>query len=156
MAVAALAIGVGSVGAGNPPITGFLRVDPPTVGPGATFSATFFGCDENETVNFDVAGTTVSAPCNLVGCLTPCRPGDVGEPAAGSTLTAPAAPGTYNVMAAGLTSGATASATLSVVAGGMPATGSDGAPIAQVAAGLVAVGTGIVVVAGVRRRKAAA
>lgn len=41
-------------------------------------------------------------------------------------------------------------------AGELPATGPYSAPIAEIAAGLVAVGTGMVVVAGVRRRKAAA
>jgi hypothetical protein len=159
LAAAALAIGGRSADAGNPPDAPLLELDPPTVATGATFSATFFGCDpagfpsDGETVNFEVAGTTVSAPCAFL-CIPICRPGDDPVQGATTTLTAPAAPGTYTVTATGLTSGATGSATLTV--GGMPATGSDSAPIAQAAAGLVAVGTGIVVVAGVRRRKAAA
>ena len=59
--------------------------------------------------------------------------------------------GVGSVEAAGYPPGASTT----VPAGALPATGSDDAPIALVAAGLVAVGSGIVL-AGVRRRKAAA
>ena len=79
-------------------------------------------------------------------------------PSASVEVTAPTEPGTYDVSATGILSGASAAGTLTVAApatpgGGLPSTGSDAIPVVQIGAGLVAVGTGLAVVAGMRRRK---
>lgn len=159
--VAAMSIGAGAsnVSAYPPGTESTLILSASTVAPGASFTATFTQCQLGETVNFVLDGTTVQAQCN--GAAGSRRlPSATGAPVATATLTAPTTPGTYDIVATGLTSGAAATATITVAAaaggGTIPETGSDSSiPAAQIAGGLVVVGAGLAGVAGVRRRKTA-
>lgn len=168
--VAAVSLTTGGVSAGTgsttttpeyPPSDDVsLTLSASTVVVSATFTATFTGCELGETVNFVLDGTTVQGACN--GAAGSRRlPTATGEAAATVTLTAPATPGTYDVVATGGTSGLTATTSVTVVAasagGTIPQTGSDSSiPTAQIAGGLVIVGAGLAGVAGFRRRKTAA
>lgn len=158
-ATSAVALGAGVVGAYPPGVTS-LTLNPSTVTPGATFVATFNGCEDSETVTFELNGTTVTATC--AGPAAFRRPAQLALGSASATLTAPTALGAYTVTATGLTSGNFATATLTVVAatagggGALPTTGSDSAPTTQIAIGLVAVGAGLAAVGGYRHRKRSA
>lgn len=149
--------GASNVSAYPPGTEATLTFSASTVAPGASFTATFTGCQLGETVNVVLDGTTVSGACN--GAAGSRRlPSATGQAVAIVTLTAPTTPGTYEVVATGTTSGASASATITVAAatggGTIPATGSDSSiPATQIAGGLVIVGAGLAGVAGVRRRK---
>ncbi len=160
VAAVSMAAGASSVSAYPPGTEATVTVSDSTLAPGASFTATFTGCQLGETVNFTLDGTTVQAACN--GAAGARRlPSATGAATATATLTAPTAPGTYELVAVGLTSGADASTTIVVAAaaggGQIPETGSDSSiPAAQIAGGLVVVGAGLAGVAGIRRRKATA
>lgn len=147
-----LSLGGGGVALAEPypPEGASLALVPSTVVSSATFTATFTGCDDGETVTFSLVSDADTATC--AGGL------------ASVTLTAPAAVGEYPVTATGATSGATATAALTVVAaaddddgddgagaGQLPATGSDNGATMQIAGGALIAGLALAGVAYKRR-----
>lgn len=128
-----------------------MRLEPSTVGPGDTFSATTTECTVGETVTFEVQGDSDASTCT--------SDSPAGGPSAIGELAAPSTPGNYEVSSLGATSGLTSSATLSVVGDiddddVLPTTGSDSNQIVPIAGAVLIAGLGLAAVAWRRRQHA--
>ena len=136
-----------------------ITVDDSTPAPGGTVLATLTGCTDGETVDFVLESSTAQGTCTAGGgsAASGFRRSAATTSASGS-LTAPTAPGTYDVTGTGQTSQLTATTQITVGSGEtsdpLPSTGSDSTSTTLlIAAGVFAMGLALFAVSRFRRRQ---
>ena len=168
-AASAAVLGVGLVAeAQQYPPDFTITVDDSTPEPGGPVVATVTGCTDGETVNFVLEASKAQGTCTAGGGGTAMAMAFIGAPAtttASGNLTAPTAPGTYDVTGTGQTSELTATTQITVAAaapatptapasGALPSTGSGSTnTTVLIAGGLFAMGAALFAVSRFRHRQ---
>jgi hypothetical protein len=140
--------------------------NPPSVGPGGAVTVTVTGCEPGETVTVVLVDDTEVSVCEATGPVGLRRGNVEASGRAVVEVVAPMTPGQYEGLASGSISTRSSSFSITVTAaaaaapspsGELPSTGSGGIDSTLlIALGALAVGLGLVVVAGLRRRRPAA